>query len=246
MLQPCTKREPGLIHRMLRPEYPGGTGSIHLSLMSWALSYYSDRTLWQEFQPMAAKLSMKAALPLAKILTTASCRSSKTGPWLLTSPRHQQPWFRPSRSDESLPSTRTYYNQQRHYQTEIIPGRHPRHRDRHLRQTSSQTSSQTGIISDRHHPRQTSSQTDVISDRHNPRQTSSQTDIISDRHHPRQTSSQTDIISDRHNPRETSSQTVSERSNLTAFLGTTHNEVHIVHISRVITAFTLESLSSLT
>ena len=45
-----------------------------------ALSYYSDLTLSQEFQPMAAQLSMKAALPLAKILATASCRSSKTGP----------------------------------------------------------------------------------------------------------------------------------------------------------------------
>ena len=43
-------------------------------------SYYSDPTLSQEFQPMAAQLSMKAALPLAKILATASCRSSKTGP----------------------------------------------------------------------------------------------------------------------------------------------------------------------
>ena len=44
-----------------------------------ALSYYSDLTLSQEFQPMAAQLSMKAALPLAKILVTASCCSSKTG-----------------------------------------------------------------------------------------------------------------------------------------------------------------------
>ena len=48
-----------------------------------ALSYYSDLTLSQEFQPMAAQLSMKAALPLVKILVTASCRSSKT-------------WFAPS------------------------------------------------------------------------------------------------------------------------------------------------------
>ena len=37
-------------------------------------SYYSDLTLLQAFQPMAKK----AALPLAKILATASCRSSKT------------------------------------------------------------------------------------------------------------------------------------------------------------------------
>ena len=48
--------------------------------ISRALSYFSDLTLSQEFQPMAAQLSMKAALPLAKILATASCRSSKTGP----------------------------------------------------------------------------------------------------------------------------------------------------------------------
>ena len=47
-----------------------------------ALSYYSDMTLSQKFQPMAAQLSIKAALPLATILATASCRSSKTGPRL--------------------------------------------------------------------------------------------------------------------------------------------------------------------
>ena len=34
--------------------------------------------LLQEFQPMAVQLSMKAALPLAKILVTASRHSSKT------------------------------------------------------------------------------------------------------------------------------------------------------------------------
>ena len=45
-----------------------------------ALSYYSDLTVSQEFRPMAAQLSMKAALPSAKILATASCRCSKTGP----------------------------------------------------------------------------------------------------------------------------------------------------------------------
>ena len=69
----------------------GGTSSLSIDQQpssSWmvrhhnyrALSYYSDLTLSQEFQPMAAQLSMKAALPLAKILATASCRSSKTGP----------------------------------------------------------------------------------------------------------------------------------------------------------------------
>ena len=49
-----------------------------------ALSYYSDLTLSQEFQPMAAQLSMKAAFPLANILATASCLGSKTGPMMLT------------------------------------------------------------------------------------------------------------------------------------------------------------------
>ena len=39
---------------------------------------------------------------------------------------------------------------------------------------------------------------------------------------------------------------VSEWLNLAAFLGTADSEVHIVHISHVITAYTLESLSSLT
>ena len=38
---------------------------------------------------------------------------------------------------------------------------------------------------------------------------------------------------------------VSELLNLTAFLGTADSEVHIVHISHVIIAYTLESLSSL-
>ena len=39
---------------------------------------------------------------------------------------------------------------------------------------------------------------------------------------------------------------VSERLDLTAFLGTADSEVHIVHICCVIIAYTLESLSSLT
>ena len=47
----------------------------------WALHYYSDLMLSQAFQPLATQLSKKAALPLAKIISTASCRSSKTGPW---------------------------------------------------------------------------------------------------------------------------------------------------------------------
>ena len=48
-------------------------------MQPWALSCFSDLTLSQEFQPMAAQLSMKAALPLAKILATVSCHSCKTG-----------------------------------------------------------------------------------------------------------------------------------------------------------------------
>ena len=53
-----------------------------------ALSYNSDLTLSQAFQPMAAQLSKKAMLPLAKIRATASCRSSKPGPcwWLILKP----------------------------------------------------------------------------------------------------------------------------------------------------------------
>ena len=46
----------------------------------WSQSYYKDQMLSQSFQPMAAQLSKKAALPLTKILVTASCRSSKTRP----------------------------------------------------------------------------------------------------------------------------------------------------------------------
>ena len=45
-----------------------------------ALSYYSYLTLSQAFQPMAVQLSKKAVHPFAKILATASCCSSKTGP----------------------------------------------------------------------------------------------------------------------------------------------------------------------
>ena len=48
-----------------------------------ALSYYSDLALSQAFQPMATQLSKKAALPLAKILATASCRSNTTGPCVI-------------------------------------------------------------------------------------------------------------------------------------------------------------------
>ena len=51
--------------------------------LGWTLSYYCDLTPSQEFQPMAAQLSIKATLPLAGILATASCCSSKTGPGVL-------------------------------------------------------------------------------------------------------------------------------------------------------------------
>ena len=56
---------------------------IILHWLPRALSYYSDLTLSQSFQPMAAQLSKKAALPLGKMIATASCRISKTGPWYL-------------------------------------------------------------------------------------------------------------------------------------------------------------------
>ena len=60
-----------------------------LSKQSWGRWFEMLlRSLWhhgnvQKFQPMEAQLSMKAVLPLAKILATASCQSSKTGPWSL-------------------------------------------------------------------------------------------------------------------------------------------------------------------
>ena len=50
--------------------------TLHSRQRTRALSYYSNLTLSQEFQPMAAQLSMKAALPLAKILATASCHDT--------------------------------------------------------------------------------------------------------------------------------------------------------------------------
>ena len=47
------------------------------------LSYYCDMTLSQEFYPMEAQLSLKAALPMTERLATAEDRCSKTGPWIL-------------------------------------------------------------------------------------------------------------------------------------------------------------------
>ena len=58
--------------------YNGKIPEGHLAIRETrALSYYNDLTLSQYFQSMAA------VLPLAKILVTTSCRSSKTGPWAL-------------------------------------------------------------------------------------------------------------------------------------------------------------------
>ena len=48
-------------------------------LWTRALSYNSNLTLSQAFQPITAQLSKKAALPLTKILATASCIGRKTG-----------------------------------------------------------------------------------------------------------------------------------------------------------------------
>ena len=49
----------------------------------WALYDYRDLMLSQWYQSMAVQLSMKAVLPLAKILATSPspCHSSNTGPW---------------------------------------------------------------------------------------------------------------------------------------------------------------------
>ena len=56
-----------------------------INLHTWELSCYNDvsLSLSLSFQPMAAQLSKKAALPLAKILAKTSCRSSKTGPRII-------------------------------------------------------------------------------------------------------------------------------------------------------------------
>ena len=52
-----------------------------------ALSHYCDMTLSQEFYPMGAQLSLKAALPLAERIATASDHCSKTGPRIVSEPR---------------------------------------------------------------------------------------------------------------------------------------------------------------
>ena len=53
----------------------------------WNLYLYHDEELmiqYDTFQPMGAQLSKKAVLPLAKILVTVSCCSSKIGPRVTT------------------------------------------------------------------------------------------------------------------------------------------------------------------
>ena len=76
-----------------RGQWVNQSRPISYLMMPWLLSYYSDLTLLQEFQPMVTQLSKKAAHPLAKILVTTSCRSSKKGPksqvWL----RYHQVWY---------------------------------------------------------------------------------------------------------------------------------------------------------
>ena len=71
-------------------KWTGGCLSMELHCEhSWALYYYNDLTS-QSFQPMAAQLSMKAALPLAKSLVTASYRHSNTGPCIPPFQTHSQ------------------------------------------------------------------------------------------------------------------------------------------------------------
>ena len=60
------------------PELPQN----HLSAnWLWVLYYYCHMSMSQGFQPMAAQLSVKAALPLAERIATASDCCSNTGPW---------------------------------------------------------------------------------------------------------------------------------------------------------------------
>ena len=83
LLQPSNTKP----HKYIDPEFGHHCACRWPSIFSLVaplhvrtLYYCSDLTLSQEFQPMAAQLSMKAALPLAKILVT-SCRSSNIRPW---------------------------------------------------------------------------------------------------------------------------------------------------------------------
>ena len=67
-----------------------GHGTFLVTVVQWiwrrwccvqVMYYYSDLTLSQEFQSMAAQLSMKAALPLAKILPIAPCILKRRVKW---------------------------------------------------------------------------------------------------------------------------------------------------------------------
>ena len=59
-----------------------GVHPMYTYVRIWALSYFCDMTLSQEFKPMGAQLSLKASLPLAERIATASDRCSKTWPWI--------------------------------------------------------------------------------------------------------------------------------------------------------------------
>ena len=52
--------------------------AIVASCVNVALYYYSDMTLSQDFKPMGAQLSMKAALPMAERIATTSDRCNET------------------------------------------------------------------------------------------------------------------------------------------------------------------------
>ena len=78
---------------ILRPSYL--RNGISYTGKTTSLYWIRVLTLLRAFQPMAAQLSKKAVLPLAKILATASCRSSKTGPRY----RSLKPFIRKTRTD---------------------------------------------------------------------------------------------------------------------------------------------------
>ena len=59
--------------------YPYSSELLH---WHWALYCHNALAQLHSFQPMAAQLSLKTALPLAKSLATVSCPSNNTGPWL--------------------------------------------------------------------------------------------------------------------------------------------------------------------
>ena len=69
------------------------------------------------FQPMAAQLSKKAVLPLAKIIVTTPCRSSKTGPWKMSVTARSA--FRNDNTVNMMTSTDTW----RHSDSLLVKGR---------------------------------------------------------------------------------------------------------------------------